>query len=111
MFQKNKTTGKVLVTFLRRKISINKGLSSNSNIGEVVYNFIVPILTFNFLYFKSQIPKYSIAKHPFSLTGAPLRDISNIPSNMFAVFKYGAFQYKATLVMILDKILRFINIY
>ena len=41
-------------------------------------------------------PKYTVAKHPFSLTGAPLRESVN--ADIFAVFEFSGTQYKATVV-------------
>ena len=42
------------------------------------------------------IPNITIAKHPFSLIGAPLRD--HAKEDVFAVFKFSGTQYKATVV-------------
>lgn len=41
---------------------------------------------------------FIVAKHPFSIEGAPLRDTTNKPEDVFAVFKLLGTQYKATLV-------------
>ena len=52
---------------------------------------------------KSQIslPKYTIANHPFSITGAPLRENSNT-TDTFAVFEFSGTQYKATVVYVFN---------
>ena len=45
---------------------------------------------------KGSMPKVTIAKHPFSLTGAPLRD--HAKGDLFAVFQFSGSQYKASVV-------------